>query len=117
MKFSAGKARRKWPCGGVACGQWPMVTAAAVLLMLCVQAEPASARSPAVWSQGPWGDLLGQRAAKPRRAALPATVPLPKPRPADAPALPPEKPIAAKPLPAETGKPAEQAAPAPAPPS
>ena len=34
MKFSARRARRKWPYSGLACGKRLMVTAAAVLLML-----------------------------------------------------------------------------------
>jgi hypothetical protein len=94
-----------------------MVTAVTVLITLAAAADPAAAaRRPGVWSQGPWGDLFGERAPKPRRAALPPSVPLPKPRPADAPAPEPEKPVAAKP-PAESAKPVEQAAPAPPPPS
>jgi hypothetical protein len=109
MNFSAENARRKWPCGGLACGGWPMVTAAAVLLVLCAQADPASAARRA--RQGPWDDLFGQRSPKLRGALLPATVPLPKPRPAEAPVAEPETPAAAKPAPAETGKAAEQAAP------
>jgi hypothetical protein len=44
-------------------------------------------------------------------------VPLPKPRPAEAPTAEPEKPPATKQAPAEADKPAEQAAPAPPPPS
>jgi hypothetical protein len=85
-----------------------MVTVAVLLLMLCVQADPAAARRP-----GLWGELFGERTPKPRRAALPAPpVPLPKPRPADAPATVQELP-AAKQAPAETAKPAEQAVPAP----
>jgi hypothetical protein len=95
-----------------------MITAVTVLAALCAPADPAAAaRRPAAWSQGPWGDLFGERRPRSRRAALPAAVPLPKPRPVDAPSPAPEKPIAAKPPPAETGKPAEQAAPAPPPPS
>jgi hypothetical protein len=119
MKFSAGKARRKWPCGGFGGAEAAkMVTVVAALAMLCAAADPAAAaRRPGVWSQGPWGDLFGTRAPRPRRAALSASVPLPKPRPADAPAPPPEKPAAAKPPPAEVAKPAETAPPAPAPPS
>jgi hypothetical protein len=88
-----------------------MVTAVTVLAMLGALSDPASAaRRPGVWSQGPWGDLFGERAPKPRRAALPPSVPLPKPRPAQAPVPEPEKPVAAKPAPAETVKPLEQAA-------
>jgi hypothetical protein len=118
MNFSAEKASRKWPCGGLGCFERPMVTVAAVLLVLCALAEPAAAaRRSGAWSQGPWGDLFGERRPKLRGAFLPAAVPLPKPRPADAPAAEPDEPAAAKPAPAETGKPAEQAAPTPPPPS
>jgi hypothetical protein len=118
MNFSAERARRKWPCGGLACGQRPMVTAAAVLLVLCAIAEPAAAaRRSGAWFQGPWSGLFSERRPKLRRAFLPVSVPLPKPRPADAPAAEPHRPTAAKQAPAETGKPTEQAAPIPPPPS
>jgi hypothetical protein len=114
-----------------------MVTAVAALITLAALADPvAAARRPAVWSQGPWGELFGER-RPPRRAALPPSVPLPKARPADAPVPEPEKPVAAlppsvslpKPRPAdapvtepekpsaEPARPVEQAAPTPPPPS
>jgi hypothetical protein len=120
MKFSAGKAQRKWPCGDFGRSAAAiMVTAVAVLATLGVQTEPAAAKRPAPWAQGPWGDLFGPHRPKLRRAALPAPVPLPKPRPAEAPAIQPEKPAVAKqtPAPAEPEKPAERAAAAPPPPS
>jgi hypothetical protein len=89
MNFSAGNAGRKWPFGGLACGQRTMVTAAA-LLMLGAPADPvAAARRPAVWPPQ-------------------ASVPLPKPRPAEAPASESEKSASAQP-PAEAEKPAEPA--------
>jgi hypothetical protein len=92
-----------------------MVTAAAVLLTLVAQAEPAAARRPlALWPQ-PWGGLSGEIRPK-LRGSLPAPVPLPKPRPAEAPAVEPEKPAAGNQTPA-ADRPAEQAAPAPPPPS
>jgi hypothetical protein len=95
-----------------------MAAVAAVLLLLCAPAEPAAAaRRPGAWSLAPWGDLFRQRRPKLRRAALPPAVPLPKPRPVDAPAAEPDKPAAAKQPPAETEKPVEQAAPTPPPPS
>jgi hypothetical protein len=88
-----------------------MVTVAAVLLALCAQADPASAARRA--RHGPWDDLFGVRSPKLklRGSLLPAAVPLPKPRPAEAPVAEPEAPAAAKPAPAETGKAAEQPAP------
>jgi hypothetical protein len=86
-----------------------MVTAAALLLVLCAQADPAvAARRPAAWPQAPRSDPFSRSGPKEHQAALPASVPLPKPRPANAPATQ---------APAETDQPAEQAAPAPPPPS
>jgi hypothetical protein len=108
MNFSADEARRKWPCGGR--GKAPMVTVAAVLLMLGVQSEPAVAARRS--DQGLQGDLFGKTKPKLRRAALPASVPLPKARPAEAPATEPDQPAAGKKTPAETDRPVEQAAPA-----
>jgi hypothetical protein len=87
-----------------------MVTAAALLLMLCAQAEPAAAARKA--AREPWGDLFGARGPKLRGALLPASVPLPRPRPADAPAVGREEPATEKESPAETAGPA---APAPQP--
>ena len=120
MNFSARKASRKWPCEGFGRTFAAMVTVATVLLMLCAQTEPAAARK---HGHSLWGDLFGETRPKlretrpkPRRqAALPASVPLPQPRPADAPVVEPEKPAAAKQPPAEVGKPAEQAASPPLP--
>jgi hypothetical protein len=122
MNFSAGKASRKWPCGGLACGERPMVTAGvALLLLLCASGDPAAAWKvdQGASGQGAWGDLFGQSRPRLRRALLPVSVPLPKPRPADAPAIEPDKPAVAKQPPPEADKPAavEQAAPAPAAPS
>ena len=123
MNFSARKASRKWPCEGFGRTFAAMVTVATVLLMLCAQTEPAAARK---HGHSLWGDLFGQTRPKlretrpkPRRQAalpaLPASVPLPQPRPADAPVVEPEKPAAAKQPPAEVDKPAEQAASPPLP--
>jgi hypothetical protein len=94
-----------------------MVTAVTALTMLCALATPAAAaRRPAAWPLAPWGDLFGDhRRPKLRRAALPPSVPLPKPRPAEAPVTLPDKPKLTKQTPAETEKPTEQAAPAPPP--
>jgi hypothetical protein len=121
MNFSAPKASRKWPCERFGRTLAATVTVAAVLLMVAAQTGPAAARR---HSHSLWGDLFGDHRPKPRRTAppevrrveLPASVPLPRPRPADAPAYEPEKPAAGKQAPAETEKPAEQAA-SPPPPS
>src|SRR5450631_2050629 len=116
MNSSAQKASRKWPYSRIGgAGAAIMVTAVTALMMLCVQTEPAAARR---HSQSLWGDLFGENRPRLRRAAaLPPSIPLPKPRPPDAPATEPEKPAAAKPAPAATDKPAEQAASPPAPPA
>ena len=92
---------------------------AAVLVVLWMQTGPAAAaRKSGAWSRGAWNQLSGERGPKLRRATLPASVPLPEPRPADAPATEPDKPGPGKQTPAETEKPAEQAVPAlPQPPS
>jgi hypothetical protein len=107
MNFSAWKARRKWPCGRTGAA---MVTAAAALLVFCAQADPAAAAQRPT-SLSPWGDLFGQRPPKLRGTIHRASVPLPKPRPAEAPAIEPEKPVAAQSPPAAADKPAEAAAP------
>jgi hypothetical protein len=83
-----------------------MVTLAAVVLVLCAQSGPAAARHS---SPDPWGDLFGINRAKPHRAALRATVPLPKPRPADAPAAEPDAAADGNRTPALRDKPAEPA--------
>ena len=72
MNFSAGKARRKWPCGGSGRTAAAMVSAGVLLAALGVPSGPALAKRPAPWSQGPWSDLFGPHRPKLRRAALPA---------------------------------------------
>jgi hypothetical protein len=114
MKFSAAKASRKWPCGGPGRDKRPMVTAAVLLLMVCAQTEPAAARRSGAWSQAPWGELFREARPKKRRVVA-LSIPLPKPRPAEAPGIE-DKPIEGKPE--EANKPAaEKAEPAPPPPS
>jgi hypothetical protein len=114
MKFSAAKASRKWPCGGLGCDKRPMVTVAALLLMVCAQTEPAAALRSGTWSQAPWSELFREARPKQRRAVVSASIPLPKPRPAEAPAIE-DKPTEGKPEEAE--KPAVEQAAAPKPPS
>jgi hypothetical protein len=119
MNSSAEIARRKWPCGGRGRARAAkIVTAVTALVMLCAPTAPAAAARRPAWSLAPWGDLFGEhRRPKLRRAALPPSVPLPKPRPAEAPARQPDKPKLTKQTPVETEKPAELAEPAPPPPS
>jgi hypothetical protein len=92
-----------------------MVTVAALLLMLGAQAEPAAAaQKPGAFSQGPLNELFGKGRPKLRGALLPtSSVPLPKPRPADAPAAEPERPAAGNRAPSGSDNPAAEAAPAP----
>jgi hypothetical protein len=93
-----------------------MVTAGVALLVLvCAQPEPAAARRSAAWSQAPWGDLFREARPKQRRTKVSASIPLPKPRPAEAAGIE-DKPIEGKP--GEADKPAvEKAEPTPPPPS
>ena len=113
MNFSAQKARRNRPCGGSRCGATGMVTVAAVVLMLCGQAQPVAAARHA--ARDPWSGLFGESRPKPRRIARGVVVPLPKPRPAEAPAIEADKPAEGKQTPVEADRPAEHAAPAPQP--
>ncbi len=94
-----------------------MVTVAALLLMLGAQSEPAAAAGTSgASSQGPLSQMFGAGRPKLRGALLPSSVPLPKPRPAGAPAAEPERPAAGNQAPAGSDQPAAEAAPAPAPP-
>ncbi len=84
MNFSAEKASRKWPCGKFRRTAAAMVTVAAAL-WLCAQSMPAAAATKSgAWPQGPWSGLFRESRPKPRRAVV-LSVPLPKPRPAEAP--------------------------------
>ncbi len=87
-----------------------MITVAAALL-LCLSTDPAAARKSA---HDPWGDLFGTRPPRLRGTVHRVAVPLPRPRPAEAPSAETEKPAAEREAP-EADKPAEQAAPAPQP--
>jgi hypothetical protein len=99
------------------CSAAVLVTAAAAMLMVYVQTEPAAAARNSVRDpiRAPWGGLFGDYRPKPRRSARATPVPLPRPRPAEAPAAPADEPADAKQPPAEAVKPAEQAAPVPPP--
>ncbi|MFB9263517.1 extensin family protein [Bradyrhizobium erythrophlei] len=111
MNFSAEKASRKWANGAFGRGGAAMVTAAAALVWLGMQGAPAeAARRPVRF---PWDDLFGSAPRKPRATAhRHLAVPLPKPRPAEAPAAEPEQPATwEKQPPAETAKPDEKVSP------
>jgi len=95
MNLIAANGHRKWAYGS------HMVTAITALVLLGIQAGPAAARPPSL------SDLF-EGPPRLRGSVHPQKIPLPQPRPAEAPAAEPsvEKP------PAESDKPAEQAAPA-----
>jgi len=85
------------------------------MLVLGMQAAPAAAARRPV--PAPWAGLFGDGPPKLRKTVHRAVVPLPKPRPAQAPAAEPDQPAAERQAPAETARPVEPAAPAAAQPS
>jgi hypothetical protein len=112
MNCSAENASRKWSYGAFGRSEAAMVTVAAALFLVGMQAGPAAAAKRSLPS--PWADLFGGGPPKLRGAIHRAAVPLPRPRPAEAPAAALEPPAAEKePPPAEAGKPKEQASPQP----
>ena len=119
IKFSAWKASRKWRCGGLGRGETVKAVAAALLLVLAAQAEVrAASQRPDAWSrQRPRGELAGASRPNLGRRVGAVSVPLPKPRPAEAPAAPPEQATEPKQTGREGEKAGEQAAPAPPAPS
>jgi hypothetical protein len=123
MNLSADNASRKWPDGVLGRRAAAMVTVTMLLLALGAQAGPARAARKS--APGIWGDLFGDRRPRLRGSVRATTVPLPRPRPAEArphPAeaspRPAEAPVAQPETPAEKSapgradKPAEQAEPA-----
>jgi hypothetical protein len=119
IKFSARKASRKWACGASACGEAAMVSAAALLLVVGLQAEARAARrSPGAWSQERAGDSPAgaSRSNRSKSAAAPA-IPLPRPRPPEASARAPEQATRPNINDREGEKAGEQAAPEPPAPS
>jgi hypothetical protein len=117
MNFSAVKATRKWPYGAVGRGRVALAAMAAAWLVLCAPIDPAAAARRSV--QWPWGGLFRERGPRPRHSALRAAVPLPRPRPAEAPAVEPPKaaeehqPGAERQVPGGDQKPAQTTAPPP----
>ena len=89
MNFSAEKATRKWPYGAVGRGRAAMATAAATWLVLCTPIDPAAAARRTI--QWPWSGLLVERGPRPRHGVSRAAVPLPRPRPGEAPVAEPPK--------------------------
>jgi hypothetical protein len=89
-----------------------MVTVAALALLLGMPTGPAIAAKAS--RQAPWGDLLRIGSPHERGTARHAAVPLPKPRPAEAPSAERDTPDKEE---QANGKPDQQAAPAPPEPS
>ena len=107
MSFSAGNARRKWPCECSADRPATVVTVAAVLLALVGLSSPAWARKPHLGGRNGPG---GQERPEMRDNVTASKVPLPRPRPVEAPGGAPEKP--ADEPPADADRAAEPAVPA-----
>jgi hypothetical protein len=123
MNCSAEKASRKWPYGAFRRTAAAMVTVAVGLFLvgpLSDQALAAKASRPVPLST-PWGDLFGIHPPRLRGTVhrARAVVPLPRPRPAEAPGAETGQPTAGEPAKeaAKTDKPGDQATPAPQPPS
>ena len=120
MNCSAEKASRKWAYGAFGRTAAAMVTVAAVALFGALSGQALAAKGTRL---GPWGDLFGGGPPRLRGTVHRAAVPLPRPRPADAPGAEsgkesgkaePGQPAAE--APAQTAKPGEQqAAPSPLP--
>jgi hypothetical protein len=108
MNSIAQKASRKWAYGPFRRTEAAMVTAVTMALVLGMPSGPAMA---AKASRAPWDDLL--RVGSPRErgtakaASRQAAVPLPKPRPAEAPSAERDKPDKEE---QANGKPEQQAA-------
>src|SRR6187399_60018 len=117
MNFTAQNASRKWAYGDFRRIEAAMVTIAAAALLLGMPTGPAAAAKAS--RPAPWADLL--REVSPReRGAPPATarraaVPLPKPRPVEAPSAERDKADKAQQAAPANGKPDQQAAPSPQP--
>jgi hypothetical protein len=94
MNFTAQKASRKWASGAFRRIEPAMVTVAAVALLLGMPPGPAMAAK--AFRPAPWGDLFRDVSPRergtPRAAARHAEVPLPKPRPPEAPSAERDKP-------------------------
>lgn len=100
MNLIVGNGHRKWPYGCSRRGRAVMAAGYWLLLGLQAEARPASLE-----------DLFGDNPPKLRGSVHRLNVPLPRPRPVEAPAAEPEDPAAAKPG-IQSDKPAERAAPA-----
>jgi hypothetical protein len=113
MNFTAQNASRKWAYDAFRRIELVMVTFAVAALLIGMPVEPAWAakRSHAA----PWNDLFRHLSPKPRATARRAAVPMPKPRPSEAPSAEHDKPDKEQQASPPNGKPDQQAAPAPPP--
>ena len=117
MNFTAQNASRKWAYGAFRRIEAAMVTVAAVAILLGMPTGPAMAAKAS--PPAPWADLLRDVSPRergaPRATARRAAVPLPKPRPSEAPSAARDKPDKEQQASPPNGKPDQQAAPAPQP--
>ena len=115
MNFTAQNASRKWAYGAFRRIEPAMVTVAAVALLLGMPTGPAMAAKAS--RSAPWADLFRDVSPKPRATVrrASASVPLPKPRPSEAPSVERDKPDKEQQASPPNGKPDQQAAPAPKP--
>jgi hypothetical protein len=108
MNCSAEKASRKWAYGAFGRTAAAMVTFAAVAFVGVPSEQALAAKGT---RPGPWGDLFGAGPPRLRGTVHRAAVPLPRPRPVDAPGAETGKPEPGQPAaeaPAQTAKPGEQ---------
>jgi len=113
MNFTAQNASRKWAYGAFRRIEPAMVTVAAVALLLGMPTGPAVAAKAS--RPAPWADLLRDVSPRDRATARRTAVPLPKPRPSEAPSAERDKPDKERQASPPNGKPDQQAAPAPQP--
>jgi len=113
MNFTAQKASRKWAYDAFRRIEAAMVTVAAVALLLGMPTGPAMAAKAS--RPAPWGDLFRDVSPKSRATAHRAAVPLPKPRPSEAPSAERETPDKEQQASPPNGKSNQQAAPVPPP--
>jgi hypothetical protein len=113
MNFTAQNASRKWAYGAFRRIEPAMVTVAAVALLLGMPTGPAIAAKAS--RPSPWADLFKDVSPKERATSRRAAVPLPKPRPSEAPSAESDKPDKEEQASPPNGKPDQQAAPAPQP--
>ena len=112
MNFTAQNASRKWANVAFRRIEAAMVTVVTMALLLGMPSGPAAAAKAS--RQAPWDDLLRVGSPHERGTARRAAVPLPKPRPAEAPSAERDSPDKEE---QANGKPDQQAAPAPPEPS